>query len=167
MQKLVAVVFLSFLSVAVLAEGKVVVLYPEGAVFATDIAKARLDKLEKNADFAATKVKVDGLIADIKGLDASAQKDGMTWSAEQRAEYEKKMQSLKSEYQFLGKKLQAEKQSLQQQILQEMGPKLDAAIKQLVESENIGLIIDAKSVISGKPENDLTPKVTQLLNKAK
>jgi outer membrane protein len=29
------------------------------------------------------------------------------------------------------------------------------------------MIVDAKAVMMAKPENDLTPKVTELLNKAK
>lgn len=167
MQKFVVVALLSLASITAWAEGKVVVFDPMGAVMATDAAKAKFDKLQKSADYAAAKAKVDGLKADIQALQTSFQKDGLTWSAEQRAENDKKMQSLGADYQFQAKKLQTEQQSLAQQIMQEMGPKMEAVVKQLVESENIGLIVDAKAVMMAKPENDLTPKVTQLLNKAK
>jgi len=166
-QKLVAVMLLSLASITAWAEGKVVVFDPMGAVLATDAAKAKFDKLQKSADFAAGKATVDGLKADIQALQASIQKDGLTWSAEQRAEKEKKLQSLGADYQFQAKKLQTEQQTLAQQIMQEMGPKMETVVKQLVESEKISLIVDAKSVMMAKPENDLTPKVTQLLNKAK
>lgn len=91
----------------------------------------------------------------------------MTWSAEKRAESEKKLQSLGQEYQFQGKKLQTEQQALMQQVMQELGPKMETVVKQLVESEKITMIVDAKSVMMAKPEHDLTPKVTELLNKAK
>ncbi|MFC3117284.1 OmpH family outer membrane protein [Cellvibrio fontiphilus] len=166
-QKMFAVIALSLVSAASFAQGKVVVLDPTGAVMATAAAKAKFEKLQKSADFAAAKAKLDGLAADIKALQTEYQKDGMTWSAEKRAESEKKLQSLGQDYQFQGKKLQGEQQALMQQIMQELGPKMETVVKQLVESENISMIVDAKSVMMAKPENDLTPKVTELLNKAK
>lgn len=166
-QKIVAVALLSLTAMTAWAQDKVVVFDPMGAVLATDAAKAKFDKLQKGADFVATKAKADGLKADIQAAQATMQKDGLTWSAEQRAEHDKKMQTLMTDYQSKAKKLQSEQQVLAQQIMQEMGPKMEATVKQLVESEKIGMIVDAKAVMMVKPENDLTPKVTQLLNKSK
>ncbi len=166
-QKMLAVIALSVVSAASWAQGKVVVLDPTGAVMGTAAAKAKVEKLQKSAEFAAAKVKLDALAADIKAMQAEYQKDGMTWSAEKRAENEKKLQSLGQDYQFQGKKLQAEQQALMQQVMQEIGPKMEAVVKQLVESENITMIVDAKAVMMSKPENDLTPKVTAMLDKAK
>lgn len=166
-QKMLAVVALSLMSVVSWAQGKIVVLDPTGAVMGTVAAKAKFEKLQKSAEFAAAKAKLDGLAADIKALQTEYQKDGLTWSAEKRAESEKKLQSLGQDYQFQGKKLQTEQQALMQQIMQEIGPKMEAVVKQLVESEGITMIVDAKAVMMSKPENDLTPKVTALLDKAK
>ncbi|MEN0037098.1 MAG: OmpH family outer membrane protein [Cellvibrio sp.] len=166
-QKMFAVVALSLMSAVSWAQGKVVVLDPTGAVMGTTAAKAKFEKLQKSAEFAAAKTKLDGLAADIKALQAEYQKNSAVWSKEQVAEKEKKLQSLGQDYQFQGKKLQTEQQALMQQIMQELGPKMEAAVKQLVESEKITMIIDAKAVMMSKPENDLTPKVTELLNKAK
>jgi outer membrane protein len=162
-----AVVALSLMSAVTWAQGKIVVLDPTGAVMGTAAAKAKFEKLQKSAEFAAAKAKLDGLAADIKALQTEYQKDGLTWSAEKRAESEKKLQSLGQDYQFQGKKLQTEQQALMQQVMQEIGPKMETVVKQLVESEGISMIVDAKAVMMSKPENDLTPKVTALLDKAK
>jgi outer membrane protein len=89
----------------------------------------------------------------------------LTWSPEKRAESEKKLQNLGQDYQFEGKKLQTEQQTLMQQIMQEQGPKVEAAIKQLVDAEKIGMIVDAKAAIYAKPEHDITAKLTEMLNK--
>lgn len=166
-QKIFAAIALSLMSAVSFAQGKVVVLDATAAVMGTSVAKAKFDKLQKSADFTAAKAKLDGLAADIKALQNEYQKDGMTWSAEKRAESEKKLQSLGQDYQFQGKKLQAEQQALMQQIMQEVGPKMETVVKQLVDSENISMILDAKSVMMAKPDNDITAKVTDLLNKAK
>jgi outer membrane protein len=77
------------------------------------------------------------------------------------------MQSLKQDYQFNGKKIQDEQQALSQEISQELGPKVAAAIKQVVEAEKINLVIDAQTVYYATPDQDITLKVTEQLNKAK
>jgi outer membrane protein len=164
-KKVIAVLALSMLPVFAWADGKIVALDPQRAVLGTAVAKAKFEKLEKNPDFAASKAKAEGIEADRKALQASFQKDGMTWS--ERAEAEKKMQSLTADLQFQVKKLQAERQAVMQEVMQEVAPKLDAAIKQLIESDNISLIVNAEATIAIKPESNITAKVTELLNKAK
>lgn len=166
-KKMCALVLLTLLPVFAWAQGKVVTLDTRAAVMSTAVAKAKMEKLQKNPDFAAAKAKREGLEADMRALQASFQKDGMTWSEEKRAESEKKMQSMGAEMQFQTKKLNAEMQAVMQEVMQELGPKVDAVIKQLIEAENISLIVDAGAVIAVKPEANITAKVTELLNKAK
>lgn len=166
-KKTVAVLALSILPIFAWAESKIVALDPQRAALSTAAAKAKFEKLEKNPEYAATKAKLEGLAADMKALQASFQKDGMTWSEEKRAESDKKLQSLGADYQFNLKKLQAEQQAVKQEIMQEMLPKMDAIVKQLVEAEKITMIVDASAVLSIKPESNITPKVVELLNKAK
>ncbi len=166
-KKLFAVMVLSVMPALAWANGKIVALDVRAAVMGTTAAQAKFDKMQKGSEYAATKAKVDALQADMKALQTSFQKDGMTWSEEKRAESEKKMQSLGADYQFQGKKLQADQQAAMQEVMQEMAPKLDAAIKQLIEAENIGLVVDASALIAAKPEANITAKVTELLNKAK
>ena len=166
-QKLIATLALCMVSAASIAESKIAVLNPSGAVMATSAAKAKIEKLEKSADYAATKAKLDGIVADVKSLQAAYQKENATWTEEKKAESEKKLQSLNSDYQFSAKKLQTAQQELGQQIMQEMGPKAEAAVKKIIESEKIGLVINSQAAIHATAEYDITPKVTELLNKAK
>lgn len=166
--KKIFIVFLfSMMSVTAWADGKIVALDARGAILGTAIAKAKLEKMQKNPDFAASKAKAEGLDADRKALQASFQKDGMTWSEEKRAEAEKKMQSINTDLQFQVKKLQGEQQAVVQEIMQQMAPKLDGVLKQLIEAENISMIVDATAILKIKPESNITPKVTELLDKAK
>ena len=166
-KKILLAAVLTLASAMTWAEGKIVVLDPTGAVLATNAAKAKFDKLSKSADYTAAKAKFDGVKSDYTALRESYQKDSMTWSEEKRTENEKKLQSLEQDLQFQSKKLQAAQQDVAQEVMREMGPKLEAVVKQLVEAEKIGLIVDSKSVMMAKPEFDLTAKVTEQLNKAK
>ncbi|RZA03828.1 MAG: OmpH family outer membrane protein, partial [Moraxellaceae bacterium] len=109
----------------------------------------------------------DGILADVKSLQAAYQKDGMTWAPEKKEENEKKLQNLNQDYQFNAKKLQTSQQELAQQIMQEMGAKAEAAIKQVIEAEKIGLLLNSQAAIHATAEYDITSKVTDLINKAK
>ena len=166
-KKMLVVISLVALSSAVFAQSKVVSINPQAAVFGTEAAKAKFALLQKKPDFVETKAKLDGITADIKAMQASFQKDGATWSAEKKADNEKKMQSLGQDYQFQGKKFQAAQQEVMQQVMQEMSPKLEAAIKEIVQAEGITMVVDSNAVIIAKPESDYTAKLTAALNKAK
>lgn len=166
-QKFVAVVALGMMSTISFAETKIAVINPEGAILSTAVAKAKFEKLEKSADYAATKAKLDGISTDIKALQESYKKDGVTWSAEKKEESEKKLQSLQQDGQFLAKKLKASQQEVAQGLGEELGSKYQAALKQLVESEKIGLLLNAQAALYASGEYDITPKVTELMNKAK
>ena len=166
-KKCVAAAALCMMSAVSFAETKIAVFNAQGAITGTAVAKARVAKLEKSADFAATKAKYDGIVADLKALEASFQKDGVTWSTEKKEEAEKKAQGLRQELQFNVKKLQASQQEMLQQLNQEIGPKLQTAVKQIIDAEKLNIVLDSQGAMYFSPEYDITPKVIALLDKAK
>ena len=166
-KKCVAAAALCMMSAVSFAETKIAVINPEGAIFSTTVAKARFEKLEKTPDYAATKAKLDAVSADLKALQDSANKEGATWSAEKKAEVGKKVQSLQADGQFNAQKLQKSRQEAAEVIAQELGQKYQTSLKQVVDAEKIGLLLNAPSVIFATPDYDITAKVTDLINKAK
>jgi outer membrane protein len=166
-KKCVATAALCMMSVVSFAETKIAVFNAQAAITGTAVAKAKVAKFEKSADFAATKAKYDGIVADLKALDASFQKDGVTWSTEKKEEAEKKSQGLRQELQFNVKKLQASQQEMLQQLNQEIGPKLQPAVKQIIDAEKLNIVLDSQSAMYFSPEYDITPKVIAILDKAK
>ena len=166
-KKCVAAVTLCMMSAVSFAETKIAVINPEGAILSTAVAKARFDKLEKSSDYAATKAKLDGISADFKALQESAKKDGATWSNDKKEEVSKKIQGYQQDAQFNGQKLQKARQEVAEAIAQELGQKYQTALKQVVDSEKIGLLLGPQAAIFATPEYDITAKVTDLINKAK
>lgn len=166
-KKCVATAALCMMSAVSFAETKIAVLNPEGAILSTTVAKARFEKLEKTPDYAATKAKLDGISSDYKALQESAKKEATTWSAEKKEEVGKKIQNLQQDAQFNGQKIQKSRQEAAEAIIQELGPKYQAALKQIVDAEKIGLLLGPQAAIFATPEYDITPKVTDLINKAK
>jgi outer membrane protein len=54
-----------------------------------------------------------------------------------------------------------------QQLNQEVGPKLQTAVKQIIDAEKLNLVLDSQGAMYFTPEYDITPKVIALLDKAK
>ena len=156
---------LAAVSAVTFAEGKIAVVNPQGAMLGTAYAAAKIEKFQKSSDFVTTKAKLDGIIAEINALQTSFKKDGQTWSQEKKEESERKVQSLNQDYQFNLKKIQEAQQAVAQQVMQEIGGKAEAAIKQIVESEKIGLLLSKEAAIFATADYDITAKVVDAINK--
>ena len=62
------------------------------------------------------------------------------------------------------KKLQKSQNESQQELLAELGPKLEEAIQAVIKEGDYGLILERRALIFAKPEYDITKKVTEKLN---
>lgn len=166
-RNILVAVMLCFMSAATFAQGKIVILDIQAAMLGTEVAQQNLAKLDKNPEYAAMKAKLDGLVADLKNLQAAAEKDGMTWSADKQAEHRKKAEYLRADYELAGKKLQAERQAVMQRVMQDLTPKTRTVLEKLIADDKIGLVLNSQAAIHAAPAFDITPKLTELLNKAK
>ena len=148
------------------AEGtKVAVVDLTRAIFATEVAKARVKQLGSGSDYASLQAKYESITADIKALQEDAEVKSATWSNEQAAEYKKKVEYLLADRELAARKIQTEQKALQGSIVNELQPKAGQAIKELMEEGKIDLLMNAEAVIFAKPEMDITAKLTDRLNK--
>ncbi len=161
---LVAVVCLLTLSAGVLAETKIAVVDVGRAIFSTELAKKRQTEMQAGSEFSIQQAKYDSLAADMKALQKEIEGKAMTLSKEQAGEYQKKMEYLRADLELVSRKLQAEIQSLQNRIMEELQPKVQEAVKELVTEEKITLLLQREAVISATPEMDLTSKLIDRLN---
>jgi outer membrane protein len=148
------------------ASGNVVVLDLQAAILTTSTAQKAFEQLEKRSDYAAMVTKFEGLRADLQNLQASAEKDGMTWSTEQQADYRRRVGYINADFEQEAKKIQAERQAVAQRVVQEMAPRVNSIIEQLVVADKIGLVLNSQAAYHAAPANDITAKVTEMLNKA-
>lgn len=150
------------LSGQVMAE-KVVVLDAMQALRATEAAKqfdsglkeeladkqAQLLDLEKQAKAAKDK------------LDANR---GLA-SPEQLKQLQEQFKKAFAEYQRRGKEMQQEGMQRQQAFMNEMRPKVDQVVNDLIQQEGYDIILNRSAISYAKPELDITAKVVELLNK--
>ncbi len=153
-------------SAVALAEGKVVVLDLQAAVLSTDKAQARLETLEKDEDYAALRTRYQSLTSELQSFQEDAQKNGMTWSDEQKEQKQQEMRELREQYERTVQGLQGERQQVMQVIMQEMGEQTQSILAQMIEAEDIGLVLNSQSAYHASADYDITDKLTEMLNKA-
>lgn len=148
-----------------MAEGRVGVVDPLGALQAADNVKAKMAALEK--ELAGDEMKLNELNNQVGQLQQKLQKDGMTMSADEQEKLRTEGQQKVIEIQSLQRKLQKRAGDAQRELLEEMQPKLQQAVSAVAKKENLDMVVNAQAVIFVKPDLDITEAVTQQLNKSK
>lgn len=166
LKMLLATAFL-LLSAPMAFAGKTVIFNPQAAILATDAAKQRDAELKSNKEFAALIAKIENLRAEMVSLQKEAEKNGMTWSAEQQAEHKKKVAYLNEDFQLAQKKIQTEQNAAVMKLMQEIEVKLEPILKAYMEEKDIDIILHSQTAVIFKPAADITRDITERLNKAK
>ncbi len=167
MKALVVVVLASLFAVApvsAVAADKIAVVDIARAIFGSKAAQESLKQAEQSADFVALKAKYEGSAADLQALAKEAETKRLTWSQEQAAEHQKKMEYAKADAELAGRKIQGEQKQTQQRIMQQLGPKAQEALQEVIKEEGVTILLRAESVLMSSPESNLTAKVADRLN---
>ncbi|MGD9983278.1 MAG: OmpH family outer membrane protein [Porticoccaceae bacterium] len=146
------------------AVDKIAVVDIQRVIFTSDVAKARQKQLQAESEFVSLQAKYDSIAADVKALQKKIEAERDTMSQEQATENQKKMEYLRADYDLVERKLRAEVQQLQGKIMEELQPKVQAALKELVEAEGITLLLQREAVIVADPALDVTGKLLERLN---
>ena len=157
-------VAIGLFSLSAVAETKIGVVDLGAAIFGSEIAKKKQEELKQGSDYARLQAKYDSTAADIKALQQDAEGKRMTWSEDDKAEFQKKMEYLRADIELTARKLESEVRSLQNTIVKELQPKALEALQELVTQEGIDVLIRADAVLMAKPELNITAKVTERLN---
>lgn len=146
------------------AQDKIAVVDLGAAIFGSEIAQKRQKELQARSEYAALQAKYDSTAADIKAMQKEAEAKSMTWSEEQKTEFQKKMEYMRADIELTARKLESEVRGLQNSIVRELQPKALEAIQELVTQEGITVLLRSDAVLMAKPELNLTAKLTEKLN---
>ena len=121
------------------------------------ILKSQMKAFESRSDISkmisdAEKLKKDitALRSDMKGSDAQ--------------EKQKSAEFKQADFELIVRKLNSERQATGKKLMEDIGPRLETIVKNIVEAEGIGLLLDKKAAIHADPSFDITAKVTEKLN---
>jgi len=148
------------------AQGKINVVDLQEAILQTDLAQKRLNAVREQDDYKADKAEFDRLKNEFDELVKKFQKDAAVMSQEQQVAARKKLASKQADLEHVTKKLQQAEQGAGQALLQEMAPKVQEVLREIIASEGIGLLLQRASVIHADPSYSITAKLTDKLNQA-
>lgn len=152
----------ALISSPVLAE-KIVVMDAMQALRATEAAK-QFDAGLK-AELAEKQTQLFDLEKQAKAAKDKLDANRGLASAEQLQQLQEQFKKVFAEYQRRGKEMQQEGLQRQQAFMNEMRPKVDKVVNDLIQQEGYDIILNRAAVSYAKPELDITAKVVELLNK--
>jgi len=144
------------------AELKIAVLDTQRALLESAEAQELMDTAQ--FDLEGDQNRVNALGQEIRTLQEQVQKDAEVMSPAEQRKRQKEIEDKQIEYQFLVNKLQKDVQDRRQELLQQMAPKVDAVLKDLIEVEGYDLILQRGSLLYANSRHDITRKVTEKLN---
>lgn len=148
------------------AQGKIAVVDLQEAILQTDLAQKRLTGVRNESDYKADKAEFDRLKKEFDELVKKFQKDAAVMSQEQQIAARQKLASKQADLEHVTGKLQQAEQAAGQALLQEMAPRVQEVLRQLIASEGIGLLLQRASVIHADAGYSITAKVTDKLNQS-
>ncbi|HEX6592419.1 MAG TPA: OmpH family outer membrane protein, partial [Moraxellaceae bacterium] len=149
---------------ALAAELKIAVADSQAALMASDVAKKAVEKLQ--GDMKVQRDRMAQLKTEIEALEAKAQKDGSIMTEKDKQNLQKQAEGKFQEYNNLAQAVQKRTQEIQNELLQRMVPKMEAAIDEIQKASKYDIIIERKNVIFADPGADITKKITEKLNAA-
>ena len=163
-QSLVIALTLVASATAANAETKIAVLDVQNAILNTNQAQQALSDLREQGSYKENMKQLEGLRKEHDDLIAKLKKDMAVMSDEQKQEKAKQIEEKRADIQHVGRKLQAAEQELAQELMQRMAQQVQTAVRDIIEQEKIGLLIDRKAVLHVEPSYSITAKVTEKLN---
>jgi outer membrane protein len=149
-------------SAQVMAE-KVAVLGVEEALLNSNAAKSFREQMKK--EFANDEKQLVSLEKQARELREKLQKNAGLASEGDMQQMRLQFQKAFAEYQRRGQELQQQRAEREQAFIAEMRPRLDKAIRELIEGEKYEVVISKQATVYSANSVDLTPRVIELLNK--
>lgn len=145
------------------APAKIAVLDWRAALLGTEQARAEFRAIREA--LSQDEQEIRGLADEAKQLQErlKAEADGL--SADEKRQLSKEVQEKAEEYQFLGQRLQKEQRQRQEAYVRGVRPQLDDAVRQVIETQKIDLLLDRQAVTFVSQAMDITQEVIAQLNK--
>jgi outer membrane protein len=144
------------------AELKIGVLDIQQALLASEEAQQFMQSAQ--TDLESEQKEVNDLQLELRALQEQIQKDADVMSPAEQRKRQKEMEDKQIDLRFLANRLQKEVQDRQQELMQQMGPKIEAVIKDLVDAEGYDLILQRGDLVYADNKHSITRKVTEKLN---
>jgi outer membrane protein len=144
------------------AEMKIAVVDMQRAVLASDEAKVAVEKFRaaKQDDIDT----ISQLETELKGIQDKMAKDGEIMSEEERRKLKNSFEEKATTYKFHRQNMQKAEQQELQQLAQAMEPRMQEALKAIIDEKKYDLVVRPDMVIYNGPGTDITKLLLEQLN---
>jgi len=146
------------------AQGKIAIVDLQEAILQCDAAQQALEEVRTQRDYSEDKEEFDRIQDELESLVGEFQKDAAVMSQEQQMAARKRLASKQADLEHVTGKLQQAEQQAGQAILRQMSGAVQEILRDLIQSEGIGLLLQQQAVIHADPGYSITAKVTDRLN---
>ena len=106
----------------------------------------------------------DALRAELDQLVKDFQRDQAAMSEEDQVAARQKMASKQSDLEYVAKKLQTLQTQNAQRVMQELAPQAQEVLREIIETDQIGLLLQQQAVIHADLGYNITAKVSDKMN---
>lgn len=127
------------------------------------------DKVQQHMSQLDNELKSDGqkmqrLQGQVRKIQEKLQKENMTMSQDEVDDLRTDAQQQMIEIKSLQRKLQKKSEEGQREIMNEMGPKLQAAVEKIAKQKGLDVVVNAQAVVYAQDGLDITDAVSDQLN---
>ncbi len=152
----------ALVSLPAFAEMKVAVLNYQMALLESDAAKKYAVDAEKKFGPQLNRLKT--LESDAKRIQDRLMKEGEKMAQSERERLELEFKQKARDFQFQSKELNEAKAIADRDMLQQLKPKLDKAVEEVIKKGNYDLVLERGAVVEVKPQFDITKQVIERMN---
>lgn len=147
------------------AEMKIAVVDMQRAVLASDEAKVAVEKFrgEKKGEIDT----ITTLELELKSIQDKIAKDGEIMSEEERRKLKNSFEEKATTYKFHRQNMQKAEQQELQALAKQMEPKMQTALKSIIDEKKYDLVVRPEMVIYNAPGTDITKLLLERLNTTK
>jgi outer membrane protein len=144
------------------AEMKIAVVDVNAAVGQTAQAQDFLARVQE--DLQTDQDRIRELTAEKSRIEERVERDGEVMSEEERVKLSEEYDRVTSDLKYRAETYQKALNRRRNELFRQMGPRVQAALNDLVESGDYDLVIPAGSVIFARPTIDITTQLAEKLD---
>lgn len=162
--KILCILVLSLGAVSSWGQLKIAVVNATAAVFESEEAKEEMSVIE--AELTPEQERLQGLQEEIGELQTRLQTDAEIMSDLEKTELQNEIDDKQLDLNFNVERFQRRVNDERNKIMQQLGPKFNAVLNDLIEIEGYDLVFNwnPQITIYVNPKHDITRKVTEMLN---
>ena len=137
----------------------------EQAVAGTAHFQTRLTELQAESDFVKLSEDWSRVIEDRQAIQEEIRRDGEIMTTEQRRTLQVRLQENQADLEALDRKLRTRQQSLFQRVGAELQQHIETAMRDLVSSRRLAIVLNQQQVLYAKPEIFLTQELVKAVDR--